>query len=248
MSALPGTEVVSSSGSVGFTATHWSVVLAAKRTGGGESIDALDALCRAYWPPLYAYVRRLGYAAHDAQDLTQAFFERLLEKDYLNAVDQAKGKFRSFLLAALKHFLAKEWRDAHCQKRGGKCSFISLEDPSAEPLYDQANSLTPDKLFERKWATTLLEHVLRRLREEFLEAGKEALFERLKLFLTGEKPAASYTTLAAELGTSEASLKMAVSRLKRRYGQLLRREIAQTVSGAEPVEAEMRALLAALSP
>jgi RNA polymerase sigma-70 factor (ECF subfamily) len=225
-------------------------VLAAKHTGAGDGVDALNSLCRAYWPPLYAYVRRLGYPAHDAEDLTQAFFERLLEKDYLNAVDRAKGKFRSFLLASLKHFLAKEWRDAHCQKRGGKCSFISLDDPSAEPLYAQAlaNNLTPDKLFERKWATTVLEHVLRRLREEFLEAGKEALFERLKPFLTGEKSTSSYTALAAELGITEGSLKMAVCRLKRRYGQLLLQEIARTVSADEQLEAEMRALLAALRP
>jgi RNA polymerase sigma-70 factor (ECF subfamily) len=224
-------------------------VLAAKRSGAREGMEALETLCRVYWPPLYGYVLRQGYGPHDAQDLTQAFFERLLEKDYLKDVEQAKGKFRSFLLAALKHFLAKEWRDAHCQKRGGNCSFISLDDPSAEAVYAQvpADGLTAEKLFERQWATTLLEQVLRRLKEELLEAGKEAQFERLKLFLTGEKAAGSYARLAAELETTEGALKMAVTRMKQRYGQLLREEIAHTVSGDEAVEEELRALFAALS-
>jgi RNA polymerase sigma-70 factor (ECF subfamily) len=224
-------------------------VLAAKGSSGGQSTDALETLCRAYWPPLYAYVRRLGYSPHDAEDLTQAFFARLLEKNYLDAVDRTKGKFRSFLLAALKHFLAKEWRDAHCQKRGGNFSFISLDDPSAEALYAQvpAEHLTPEKLFERQWATTLLDRVVRRLRQEFLETGKEAQFERLKVFLSREKADAPYAALAAELGTTEGALKMSVSRLRRRYGQLLRDEISQTVSDGEPVETELRALLAALS-
>jgi RNA polymerase sigma factor (sigma-70 family) len=249
MSVLPGTEVLPCTGAAVFAATHWSVVLAAKRSGAGEGMEALETLCRVYWPPLYGYVRRQGYGPHDAQDLTQAFFERLLEKDYLSDVDRRKGKFRSFLLAAFKNFLAKEWRNSHCQKRGGKGSFISLDDPSGEPLYAQApaNGLSPEKFFERQWATTLLEQVLRRLREEFLDGGKEAQFERLKVFLTGERAAGSYARLAAELGTTQGALKMVVTRMKRRYGQLLREEIARTVSAGEAVEEELRALFVALS-
>ena len=232
-----------------FTTTHWSVVLAAGQRESAESDRALEVLCRSYWYPLYAYVRRRGYTAPDAQDLTQAFFTRLLQKDYLRAVDRTKGKFRSFLLAALEHFLANEWRNARARKRGGSCCFISLDDTSAEQQYLQvsATNLSPERLFEQQWATTLLEQVLVRLREEFVGAGKAALFEELKVFLTGEKRAVSYAELALKLETTEAALKMAVSRMRQRYGALLRAEISNTVSSPEAVDEELRALFVAVS-
>src|SRR5437588_11197285 len=190
-----------SSGRV-FTTTHWSVVLAASLHESPQADEALAQLCRVYWQPLYAFIRRRGYEEHEAKDLTQEFFARLLGKNYLRAVDRAKGKFRSFLLAALEHFLANEWRNAHAQKRGGKAAFISLDDTCAEQQYQQvpAAGLSAEKLFEQQWATTLLEQVLARLRTEFVTAGKESLFEELKIFLTGEKRAVSYAQLAVQMG------------------------------------------------
>ncbi len=231
-----------------FTTTHWSVVLAARQEDDAAAA-ALETLCRRYWYPLYAFVRRRGYAPADAQDLTQKFFARLLDKGFLRGVDRTKGKFRSFLLATLEHFLANEWRNARAQKRGGSIAFLSLEETAAEEHYLQvpATGLSPEQLFEQQWATALLEQVLARLREEFLATGKETLFESLKIFLTGEKHAGSYGRLAPELGTSEAALKMTVSRMRRRYGELLREEVARTVARPEEVDAELRALFAALS-
>jgi DNA-directed RNA polymerase specialized sigma24 family protein len=232
-----------------FTTTHWTVVLAAGRSEATESAQALEALCRTYWYPLYAYVRRRGYAEHEAQDLTQEFFARLLEKEYLRAVDRAKGKFRSFLLAAMEHFLAKEWRRAHAQKRGGGVSFLSFQDSSAGlgPIQAAAPDLSPEEFFDQQWAITLLEKAVGKLRQEFTAAGKAEMFEELKIYLTGEKREASYAELAARLDTTAAALKMAVSRMRQRYGELLRAEIASTVSGTEEVEEELHALLAALS-
>jgi len=210
---------------------------------------ALDQLCHAYWWPLYAFIRRRGYEAHDAQDLTQEFFSRLLAHDFLHAVDRGKGRFRSFLLGALEHFLANEWRRGKAQKRGGKFTFVSIDDDSAERPYLQvpASNLSPEQVFEQQWAMTLLDQTLGRLREGFVADGKEAQFEAIKIFLTGERQAASYAELAAKLETTEAALKMAVSRMRQRYGELLRAEIANTVSSPEEVEAELRALFGALS-
>ncbi len=232
-----------------FTTTHWSVVLTA---GGGASPGAdaaLERLCRTYWWPLYAFVRRGGHAAHDAQDLTQEFFARLLAKDFLRAVDRSKGKFRSFLLGAMEHFLANEWRRTQTQKRGGNFSFVSIVDDSAVLPFLQlpATSLSPERVFDQQWAMTLLHTTVARLREEFDAAGKAAQFDAIKIFLTGESRAASYADLAAQLGTTEAALKMAVSRMRQRYGELLRAEIANTVAGPEEVDAELRVLFAALS-
>ncbi len=231
-----------------FATTHWSVVLAA-RDGGSGADGALESLCRIYWYPIYAFVRRRGYEAHDAQDLTQEFFARLLEKDFLRGVDRSKGKFRSFLLAALEHFLAKEWRRANAIKRGRGIAFIPLNDESAEKQYLQlaVSSLSPEQLFEQQWATTLLDQAVTHLSDEFAAEGKGPLFGQLKVYLTGEKQASGYTELAVKLGSTEAALKMAVSRMRRRYGELLREEIAHTVAGPEEVEAELRALFAALS-
>jgi DNA-directed RNA polymerase specialized sigma24 family protein len=194
-------------------------------------------------------VRRRGYAVHEAQDLIQEFFARLLATDFLQGVDRSKGKFRSFLLAALEHFLAKEWRRANAQKRGGKFTFVSLDDGSAETQFLQvpSSNLPAEKLYEQQWALTLLDQVVTRLRNEQVAAGKGEQFEQLKIFLTGEKRAVAYADLALKLNTTEAALKMAVSRMKKRYGELLREEIAQTVAGPEEVEEELRAIIAALS-
>ena len=248
MSNSPEQTKAAHAGASQFTATHWSIVLAASEPGSSECSAALETLCRSYWYPLYAYIRRRGHLPHDAQDLTQAFFARLLEQDYLRAVDRRKGKFRSFLLAALEHFLANEWRRVNTQKRGRGTSFISLDDDSAEQQYRQvaSSALPPEKVFEQQWAMTLLDQTVARLRQEFVAAGKGALFDELKISLTGEKRTGGYAELAVKLQTTEAALKMAVSRMRQRYGELLRAEIANTVSGPEEVEEELRALFAAL--
>jgi DNA-directed RNA polymerase specialized sigma24 family protein len=232
-----------------FTTTHWSVVLAAGQCGTAQSAQALEALCRTYWFPLYAFVRRRGYLEHEAQDLTQEFFARLLEKDSLRAVDRGKGKFRSFLLAALAHFLAKEWRRANTQKRGGGVSFLPLDDQTTGlgSVQVAAPGLSPQEFFDQQWAITVLEQAVGKLQREFRAAGKEAVFEELKIYLTGERQAASYAELAVKLQTSEGALKMTVSRMRHRYGELLRAEIANTVSTPDEVEEELRALFAALS-
>lgn len=249
MSSVCGSESVGDAPPRCFLTTHWSVVLSAKQENSAEADAALERLCRVYWWPLYAFVRRRGYAAHDAQDLTQEFFARFLAKDFLRSVDRTKGKFRSFLLAAMEHFLSKEWRRANAQKRGGQCAFVSIDDDSAEQPFLQvsASNLSPEQLFEQQWAMILLNQTVGRLRQEFVEAGKEAQFEATKAFLTGEKQATTYAALATTLGTTEAALKMAVSRMKQRYGELLRVEIANTVSDPTEVEAELQALIKALS-
>jgi DNA-directed RNA polymerase specialized sigma24 family protein len=232
-----------------FSTTHWSVVLSAKQQSSAEADAALERLCRTYWWPLYAFVRRRGYAPPDAQDLTQEFFARLLAKDFLRTVDRSKGKFRSFLLAALEHFLAKEWRKANTQKRGGGLTQLSINDDSAEQPYLQvpASNLLPEQLFEKQWAIALLNQVVDRLREEFTADGKATQFESLKVFLTGEKRAETYAAMAAKLVTTEAALKMSVRRMRDRYGELLRAEIANTVSDPTEVEAELQALFKALT-
>ncbi len=232
-----------------FLTTHWSMVLAAREAASPQASEALEKLCRAYWWPLYAFVRQRGYNSPDAQDLTQEFFARLLEKNWLDSVDRTKGKFRSFLLAALKHFLAKEWRHSHAQKRGGQMALISLDEEGAEQQYLQvaAAGLSPEQLFEQQWATALLDQVLAVLREEFATAGKGAWFEEVKIFLTGEKRAVSYAKLAVKLGTTEAALTMAVRRMRQRYGELLRAQIAHTVASSEEIDEELRVLLTALS-
>jgi len=230
-----------------FTTTHWSVVLAAADSSAPGAQEALERLCRTYWYPLYAYVRQRGHQAHDAQDLTQEFFLRLLDKHYLAQVDPRKGKFRSFLMAAVSHFLANEWDRANAAKRGGRIAFISFDEASAEERYllEPATDASPEKLFARRWALAILERVLAHLRDEFAQAGKAQQFDRLKTFLTGEKPSVSYAELAAHLQTSEGALKMAVKRMRHRCAELLRREIGDTVDSPEQVEEEIRWLFAA---
>jgi RNA polymerase sigma-70 factor (ECF subfamily) len=228
--------------------THWSVVLAAGQSDCPGATEALERLCRAYWYPLYAYVRRRGYDASEAEDLTQAFFERLLEKRYPRAVDPQKGKFRSFLLASLEHFLAKEWRRVNTLKRGAGRPVVSLDADTAEDRFrlELAHHETPEKLFERRWALALLDQAMDRLGEECAAAGKAAVFEALKPLLGGERSDVSQADLAARLGMTENALNVALSRLRRRDGELVREEIAQTVAGPADVDEELRCLVAAI--
>jgi RNA polymerase sigma-70 factor (ECF subfamily) len=240
-SALPGAARQ-------FASTRWSLVVAAGQRDGPESEAALASLCRLYWYPLYAYARRHLPNPEDAQDLTQEFFARLLEKDYLRQVDRQRGRFRSFLLTAFKHFLAKERERAGAQKRGGGRKPLPLDFQSGEQRYQRepSHAATAEALYERGWALTLLEQALARLREEQTGAGKGRLFECLKGTLTGADAARPYAELAAELGLSAEAIKVTVHRLRRRYGELLRAEIAQTVTTAEEVEDELRDLFAAV--
>lgn len=226
-----------------FGTTHWSVVLAAGQSDSHEATHALETLCRRYWYPLYGYVRRQGRDPHEAQDLTQGFFCRLLEKRFLVQVDPRKGRFRSFLLVAMNHFLANEWDRAHALKRGSRVTFVSLDTLDAEQRYQHEGLIaaSPEQLYDQRWAMTLLARVLARLRQEFQEKDKEPRFDALKGCLTGDL-AASYAVLAAQLGLTEGSLKMTVQRMRRRYGELIREEIAQTVASPAEIEDEIRHL------
>jgi RNA polymerase sigma factor (sigma-70 family) len=235
-------------GAADFDTTHWSVVLTAGHRSSPDSRKALSTLCQAYWYPLYAYARRRGRNVEEAQDLTQEFFARLLEKDYLAVAQPGRGRFRSFLLTAFKHFLANEWDKARAQKRGGGCAPISLDFATGESRYlrEPADELTPERIYERQWALTLLEQVLARLRDEFVRAGKADLFEQLKVFITPRTTADCYAEAAGELSISQEAVRVAVHRLRRRYRQLLRAEISQTVAEPSDVEDEIRSLFSAL--
>jgi RNA polymerase sigma factor (sigma-70 family) len=237
------------SGSRRFATTHWSVVLAAGRPGSAESADAMVSLCKTYWYPLYAYVRRRGHDAVSAQDLTQEFFARLLEKNYVAQADRARGKFRSFLLASLNHFLAKEWRRVSARKRGGGCTLISLDFEAGERRYslEPSHDLTPEKMFERRWALNLLAETLSKVRDEYAIGGKLKLFDHLKPYLGGDKNMVPYRQIAAELGMTLGTVKVAVHRLRRRCRELLVAEIAQTVAGPEEIEEELRDLFQAVA-
>jgi RNA polymerase sigma-70 factor (ECF subfamily) len=223
------------------------VVLAAGRGASPQAARALEELCRTYWYPLYAYVRRRGYDSHEAEDLTQEFFARLLAKNYLADVDREKGKFRSFLLASLKHFLANEWDRAQAKKRGGSHTHVSLDARLAETRYrsEAADELSADKLLDRQWAIALLEQVLARLSAEYTAADKGEVFEQLKNSLTGTKDSIPYVTVASKLGTTEGAVKVAVHRLRQRYRKLLREEIAHTVASPAEIDEEIRHLFAA---
>jgi RNA polymerase sigma-70 factor (ECF subfamily) len=232
-----------------FATTHWSVVLASAQGDSPQAAAALEQLCRTYWYPLYAFVRRQGRSPQDAEDLLQAFFARFLEKHYLDDVDRSRGRFRSFLLAALRHFLTDEWDKASAAKRGGRVQFFSLDSQAAESRYweEPASDLTPEKLYEQRWACVLLERVLQQLEQDSAKAGKGHFFEALKPFLVGESRSVSYAELAAQFGVSEAALKMKVQRLRHRYQRLLREEIAHTVASPEEVEDEIHYLFQVLS-
>ena len=232
-----------------FETTRWSLVLSA---GGDASTDAraaLATLCEAYWYPLYAYVRRQGYEPDDAQDLTQAFFARLLEKDQIPEARRERGRFRSFLLAALKHFLLNERQHRRALKRGGGQTLQALDVVDAERRYSDelTDASTPEVLFDRGWARAVLNRVLARLRAEWTEAGKADAFDRLKPCLTGDSQAHGYRELGLELGMSEGAVKVAVHRLRRRYRDLLHGEIAETVLTDDAVEEEIRHLFRVVS-
>ncbi len=232
-----------------FVTTHWSVVLTAGHADTTRARDALARLCQTYWFPLYAYVRRRGQSPEDAQDLTQEFFARLLEKNWVADADQEKGRFRSFLLSAMNHFLADEWDKARAQKRGGGTPPLRLQLDTAETRYgrEPADNTTPERSFELRWALTLLETVLNRLRGEFTSDGKAEWFAALHPCLVGERTAQPYAALAARLSVSEGTVKSAVHRLRQRYRQLLREEIGQTVAAPADVEEELRHLFAVLA-
>jgi RNA polymerase sigma factor (sigma-70 family) len=246
-------QVPSSAGGDRFPTTHWSMVLSAGahgEAGAGNSSEAgqaLATLCEKYWFPLYAFVRRAGYSVEAAQDLTQEFFVRLLAQRLLTKADRQKGKFRSFLLAALKHFLADEWDRAHAQKRGGGRIILSFDSMDAETRYrlEPARDLTPEKMFEKQWALSILEHVLSCLHAEMVADGKAALFETVKDTLIGVRPTA-YATIGVELGMTEGAVKVAVHRIRRRYRALLREEIAHTVADSDEIGEEIRYLLSCL--
>jgi len=232
-----------------FATTHWTVVLAAGRGDSRAADVALEELCRTYWYPLYAYVRRQGHSREDAEDLTQGFFARLLEKNYLEGITSDGGKFRAFLLVALKRFLTNEWDRASRQKRGGGVSPLSLDWQDAESRYQiaPADNLSPDKLYDRAWAVVVLERVITRLRDESGVDGKAALYEQLKTFLMMGKSEIPYGHAAAALKMSEGAVRVAVHRLRRRYRELLREEVAQTLASPAQADEEMQSLFSALA-
>ncbi|MCI0534522.1 MAG: sigma-70 family RNA polymerase sigma factor [Verrucomicrobiales bacterium] len=223
-------------------------MLAAGRDSSPNAHEALEQLGRAYWYPLYAYVRRRGYSPDDAQDLTQSFFARLLEKNYVRQADRERGKFRTFLLSALNHFLADERDRTQRVKRGGAQTFVSFDAAIAEERYrlEPFDTLDAAKLFERRWATTLLERAVNRLEREFRERDQAKLFDGLRTFLVGDGPDGTYSETAPGLGLTSGAMKMAVSRMRARCRELLREEIAQTVTSPHEAEEEYRALVAAL--
>ncbi len=231
-----------------FTTTHWSAVLEAGKGDSPAASAALEELCRTYWYPLYAFVRRQGHSPEEAEDLTQGFFERLLEKDYVKLADPERGKFRSFLLFALKNYLTNEWARSTRQKRAGGHPLISLDQAGAEHRYqsETVDQESPEKLFEKHWAVTLLQQVLARLQQEQMEAGRERFFEEVKGWLWGDKGTMGYAQLAGQLGLTEPALKAAVHRLRLRYRELLREEIGRTVATPLEVQEELEGLMAAL--
>jgi RNA polymerase sigma-70 factor (ECF subfamily) len=227
-----------------FATTQWSVVLAAGDRQRDDAQRALTKLCEVYWYPLYAYVRRRVESVDDAHDLTQAFFEHLLEKNYLAVADPQRGRFRAFLITAFKHFLSKEWEKAKAQKRGRGRSPISLDFSTGDSqiTLQPAGGLTAEQMYERQWAITLLGRVMQRLERELEKVGKRSQFGRLKDFIISTKDDTTYADVASELGMTESAARMATSRLRRRYRQLLREEIAQTVSSTEDIDDEINNL------
>jgi RNA polymerase sigma factor (sigma-70 family) len=232
-----------------FATTHWTVVLAAGQRHTPSADGALEELCRTYWFPLYAYVRRRGYTKADAEDLVQAFFARFLEKNYLAGLSAERGRFRAFLLASLKHFLINEWKKLQRLKRGGGEQLLSLDWQTADTKFQVAatNEPSPDKAFDREWALALLAKVIERLQQECAADGKAKLFAQLKLFLTAGKGEAAQSEVAKTLGMEEGAVRVAIHRLRKRYRQLLRDEIANTLSDAAMVDEEMRALFGAFA-
>ena len=230
-----------------FPTTRWSLVLAV----GGSSVtsaEALDSLCRIYWPPIYAYARYRGYSTEHAEDLTQGFFAKLLEKRYVDQANRERGKFRAFLLSSFKNYMANEWDRSRAQKRGGGQWFVSLDfsDAERQVRIEPADRSTPETIFMQRWARTLLDQVLDRLRDETIRAGNAKRFDRLKGFLTGSEPGVAYRQLATELDMSESAVKVAVHRMRQRFRRLLHQEVEHTVEDPDAVADEIRYLIDAL--
>ena len=232
-----------------FATTHWTVVLAAGQRHTPQSDGALEQLCKTYWFPLYAYVRRRGHTKEDAEDSVQAFFARFLAKNYLAGLSAERGRFRAFLLASLKHFLINDWKKSQRLKRGGGEVPLSLDWQTADTKFQVAatNEPSPDKAFDREWALALLAKVIERLQQECEADGKAKLFEQLKIFLTAGKNGTAQAEVAKRLGMEEGAVRVAIHRLRKRYRELLRAEIAQTLADAGDVDEEMRALFGAFS-
>jgi RNA polymerase sigma factor (sigma-70 family) len=232
-----------------FPTTHWTAVLTAADSRAPRGTEALETLCRAYWFPLYAFVRRQGHGPTEAQDLTQDFFAHLLSSDALSSVDPSKGRFRSFLLASLRNLLANEWRHGQRQKRGGGANVFSLDAVEAEERYrlEPADGATPESIYERKWAEALLERVLARLRDECDASGRTQRFDTLKVFLLEDKGTLSLADAASCLGLTVVAVKGVIHRLRQRYREIFREEVAHTVERVEEVDEEIRHLLNALA-
>jgi RNA polymerase sigma factor (sigma-70 family) len=230
-----------------FNTTHWSVVLLAGQSDDTHGEAALEELCRNYWFPLYAYVRRKGHSPHDAQDLTQDFFARLLDKNYISLARQERGRFRTFLLKSLNHFLVNDWVRRTTQKRGGGRSFVSLDEEDAERIYNlEEHSLPAENLFDRRWALTLLERAITRLGKDYEKGGKGPLFESIRDWLSEDATGVEYRRIAEKTGSTEGAIKVAVHRMRNRFREAVRAEIEQTVATPGDVEAELNSLMAAL--
>ena len=231
-----------------FNTTHWSVVVMAGTKGLPQTAEAPEKLCRAYWYPLYAYARRQGNTPEDAQDLTQQFFSRLLEKDYLAKADRERGKFRTFLLGSMKNFLVNEWRRTNRLKRGGDHSFVSFDSSIGEERYAAESTAepNPESAYEKQWAIALIEQVFAELRREYGALGRGPLFEELRAFIWGDQSGASYSEIGLQLGLTEGAVKVAMHRLRQRFRELLRAEVAHTVLRPEDIDGELRHLIAVL--
>jgi RNA polymerase sigma factor (sigma-70 family) len=237
------------SGQAWFATTHWSVVLAAGQGADAQAAAALEQLCRTYWYPLYVFVRRRGHSPEDAQDLTQQFFALFLQKGYFRLADRAKGRFRTFLLHALEHFLINEWKRAQCAKRGGGATTLSLDLETAEHRFanEPVTTLTPERAYEKQWAAALLEHVLSTLRQEYAEAGSARMFAELADLLWGKDGSVSFAEIGGRLGLTEGAARAAMHRLRLRYREQLRCEVAQTVDEPGAVDEELRYLISVVS-
>jgi RNA polymerase sigma factor (sigma-70 family) len=232
-----------------FASTHWSVVLAARESDKPSAAEALEKLCRTYWPPLYAFIRREGHSEAEAKDLTQEFFLRLIDREFLQRLRHQQGKFRSFLLTFLKNFLLEQRGKGKAQKRGGGKIIVSLDELSQDGsyLHEPVDHFSPDQVFERRWAQTIFQVTLNRLREEYASAGKGDLFDVLKDFQPREGGGSSYAKIGARFGMTEAAVKSTVQRMRARHRELLRREIANTVTRPDEIDEEIRHLREALS-
>lgn len=249
MREAPTSQGARPAGSAQFVTTHWSEIVAARDEGSPDAARALESLCAAYWFPLYAWLRRQGRTVQDAEDLTQAFFGHLLSKERLKQAERARGRFRSFLIASMKNFVCNEWDKETAQKRGGQVQFVPLATDVAEERLgrEPTDATNPELAFERLWAATLLEGAIRRLRVEYARDGKGAMLDLLRTHLSGDRGGVPYAEIQARLGLGESAVKMAVLRLRRRFGEILREEVARTVAGPHEIDAEIRALFAAVS-